>query len=241
MISLKEIKETIKKKGKFWIAFTGDSITSCEWVHPNWREIVEYVLKQKLRDHLVGDWQTAQWQLRFFNFAYDGATTRDILNKLPEITTVKTDLLIAVIGANDPFRDVSVSEHNENIIKLKNSVEKSGTKFIFSTCNNPDRDVSSSAYLPYVEADRKLADTGGKFVNLYEESDTFPRDRIYTFKFEEDDPLESIKKGDKDFWHPNQLGNAYIAKVMLKEVFDISFDPEKYWKDTLAGEKMPKY
>jgi len=119
MIALQEISETIKSKGRYWIAFTGDSITSCEWVHPNWREIVEYVLQNELTDYLKNDWKTGEWGIKGFNFAYDGATT-----------------------------------------------------------------------------------------NLQ---------------------------------HPNQLGNAYIAKVILKEVFGIEFDPELYWKDTLEGEKYPKY
>ena len=47
MVTLQEISDSIKSNGKYWIAFTGDSITSCEWVHPNWREIVEYVLQEK--------------------------------------------------------------------------------------------------------------------------------------------------------------------------------------------------
>ena len=210
-------------------------------MHPNWREIVEYVLKQKLRNHLSGDWKTAQWQLRFFNYEYDGATSSDMVDKLPEILTVNPDLAVAMIGANDPFQDISVNEHGENILKLKTSIEKSGSKFIYSTCNNPDREISRNAYEPYIKADSELGIPTEQFINLYEKSDKFPRKIIYSFKFEEDDPTENIKKGDQDFWHPNQLGNAYIAKVILKEVFNIYFDPEKYWKDTLAGEKMPKY
>jgi len=46
---MEKIKEALEKNGKYWIAFVGDSITSTEWVHPNWREIVEYVLKDKLQ------------------------------------------------------------------------------------------------------------------------------------------------------------------------------------------------
>lgn len=45
-----EIKNALKTNGKYWIAFVGDSITSTEWVHPNWREIVEYVLKEEMCD-----------------------------------------------------------------------------------------------------------------------------------------------------------------------------------------------
>ncbi|NMB56729.1 hypothetical protein GYA19_02210 [Candidatus Beckwithbacteria bacterium] len=45
MILVQDIKQTLLKTSKYWIVFTGDSITSCEWVHPNWRDIVIYVLQ----------------------------------------------------------------------------------------------------------------------------------------------------------------------------------------------------
>lgn len=63
MIKISDIQKQIDKNGKYWITFVGDSTTSCEWVHPNWREIVQYVLNEKLG----GD-----WRFRGFNFGYDG-------------------------------------------------------------------------------------------------------------------------------------------------------------------------
>ena len=75
VLSISEIARIVKKENKFWVVFTGDSITSCEWVHPNWREIVEYVLKEETTKQLKGDWKNSEWGIRGFNFAYDGATT----------------------------------------------------------------------------------------------------------------------------------------------------------------------
>jgi hypothetical protein len=77
-------------------------------------------------------------------------------------------------------------------------------------------------------------------VDLFNIYKSFPLRKFYTFKSEENVP-EHIKEGEIDFLHPNQLGEAYVAKAVLKEVFGIEFDPELYWKDTLAGEKYPKY
>src|SRR5260221_375006 len=91
----------------------------------------------------------------------------------------------------------------------------------------------------YVDVDKQIEVK--HFVNLFDASEEFPSDRIYTFKSGENDPKENIKEDDLDYWHPNQLGNAYIAKVILKEVFGIGFDPEKYIKDTLSGEKFLEY
>ena len=226
MINLSDVKDKLKKDGKYWIAFIGDSITSCEWVHPNWREIVQYVLNDKLK----GD-----WGFRCFNFGYDGSTTKDILEKIDYIKSVNPDLVIMMIGGNDPFLSVSVEDHIKNINEIK---DKLNTNFILSTDNKPWNDIAVSKYLPYIEADKKLG--FDKFINLFEISDTFPKERIYTF-ISEENPVENIKAGDIDYWHPNQLGNAYIAKVVLKEVFGIEFDPEKYIDSNARGEKYPKY
>lgn len=226
MINILDIQKQIDKNGKYWISFVGDSITSCEWVHPNWREIVQYVLNDKLD----GD-----WGFRCFNFGYDGSTTRDILEKVDYIKSVNSDLVIMMIGGNDPFLNVSVEDHIKNINEIK---DRLNTNLILSTDNKPWNDIVVSKYLPYVEADIKLG--FDNFINLFEISDAFPKERIYTF-ISEENPVENIKAGDLDYWHPNQLGNAYIAKVILRNVFDIEFNPELYIADTLKGEKTPKY
>lgn len=226
MIKIADIQKQIDENGKYWIAFVGDSITSCEWVHPNWREIVQYVLNDKLN---------LDWGFRCFNFGYDGATSKDILQKIKYIKSINPDLVLLTIGANDPFLNVSVEEHIENISEIKNNLN---TELVLSTDNKPWNNTAVSKYLPYAEADTKLGFE--KFINLYEISDAFPKDRIYTF-ISEENPVENIKAGDLDYWHPNQLGNAYIAQVMLKKVFDIDFDPELYIKDTVEGQKTPRY
>lgn len=240
MIQLEDIKRALQEKGKYWIAFTGDSITSCEWVHPNWREIVEYVLKAELAKLLPAeDEAVSSWGMRFFNFAYDGANSKDILERLANITLVKPDLTVGLIGANDPFTGVSVDEHKENILLIKKQLESAGAKFVLSTCNNPWNETASSKYKSYAEVDQSLKLEN--FVNLFDASSSFPNERIYNFVSEADIPQEGIKKGELDYWHPNQLGNAYIAKVILKEIFGVEFDSEKYMETTQRGEKLPSY
>ena len=239
MITLSEIADTITKKGKFWIAFTGDSITSCEWVHPNWREIVEYVLKEELQRMYGEDWSTSSWGLRTFNFGYDGSTTKDILEKVDYINLVSPDLVIGLMGGNDPTFKISVPESIENI---KNIVQKLDTKIVW--CNSTPADPGSNKnaeYEPYAKACMEIPqDENLQIIDMFNLYKVFPLERIFTFK-SEDNPIEGLKKGDPDLQHPNQLGNSYIAKVILKEVFGIDFDPELYWKTTLTGEKYPKY
>ncbi len=230
MITLQQISEKIKSKGKYWIVFTGDSITSCEWVHPNWREIVEYVLKDKL-DY--------DWGIKTFNFAYDGATTEDLLERFDEFLLLKPDLIICMIGANDPFHPVPIDKYKENISNIIKKAKESETEFILSTDNKPANPWAANEYKKYVD---ELVDLDiNNFINLFDESSNFPSEKIYTFVAESDIPSERVKKGEQDFWHPNQLGNAYIAEVILKEVFGVGFDSERYWQDTLAGKKLPRY
>ncbi|MBP9818222.1 SGNH/GDSL hydrolase family protein [Candidatus Shapirobacteria bacterium] len=233
---LEIIKEKLNSGGKFWIGFVGDSITSTEWVHPNWREIVEYVLKDKF-DY--------DWGIKTFNLAYDGATSRDlvkIINNYELLITnekIRMDMVILMTGANDPFHgEITPGELKENIIEIKKLVEMSGVDFVLSSDNCPMNQWAEEKCVPYVEA---LNSMEGNSVKLFEESKNFPIERIYTFKSEQDIPEERVKKGEVDFWHPNQLGNAYIAKVILDKVFGIGFDPEKFMKETWAGEKIPRY
>ena len=75
---------------------------------------------------------------------------------------------------------------------------------------------------------------------MFEVYQKYPTEQFFTFVSEEN-IVEGVKEGETDLIHPNQLGNAYIAKIILNEVFDIEFDPQGYWQSTLQGEKYPKY
>jgi lysophospholipase L1-like esterase len=225
MIRLQDISNQIKTRGKYWIVFTGDSITSCEWVHPNWREIVEYVLKQELTK-IQGDWKNSSWSLRAFNFAYDGATTGDILAKVELIKQVQPDLVISVMGSNDPAFKLTVSEHVENIQKI---IKRLNTNVVWCTSTPAFPESSTNnQYRPYTLALMQIpARPNLQLVDVFNLYQQFPLKKFFTFT---SDPV-----------HPNQLGNAYLAKIVLKEVFDLEFDPQKYIEETLSGQKYPGY
>lgn len=242
MISLDKISKFLKNEGKYWIVFTGDSITSCEWVHPNWRDVVTYVLQDKLTELLRSDWKTAEWGIKGFNFAYDGATTKDILEKIDDILLVKPDLTIGLMGGNDPALNISVLNHVSNVEKIASKLIAAGSKVVW--CNSTPAGQGSkknSEYKPYAEAVMKIpVNDNLQIIDMFNLYQNFPLERIFTFKSEENS-IEGIKEGEPDLQHPNQLGNAYIAKVILKEVFGMDIDPEKYIKETLAGEKYPSF
>ena len=236
-----KIKNKLEKEGKFWIAFVGDSITSTEWVHPNWREIVEYVLKEELQK-VFTDYRIPSWGIRCFNHGYDGATTKDILEKITnnQISMTNLDLVIMMMGGNDSVLGVSGEEHGKNIKTIAKSLAEKNIDLVYSTDSKPWNEKIAGVYGKYVEIDRNLNLESVKFINLFEEFDKFPKERIFTF-ISEEIAVVGLKKGDVDFLHPNQLGNAYIAKTILREVFGVDFDPEKYIKTTLSGEKYPQY
>lgn len=243
MITVSEIKKSLQEHGQFWISFTGDSITSCEWVHPNWREIIEYVLKEELTKTLGGDWKTSEWGIRTFNFAYDGSTTTDILEKINNILFVKPNLVIGLMGGNDPTFKISVDESIQNIATIAKKVINSGAKLVWSNSTPAGKgSKKNSEYAPYAKALMTSFNNNEdiQVVDMFTKYQQFSLKRIFTF-ISQEIPQEDIKNGDPDLSHPNQLGNAYIARVMLKEVFDIEFDPEKYIITTARGIKYPKY
>lgn len=232
----------LKHSGKFWIVFTGDSITSCEWVHPNWRDIVLFVLQEEATKLLDGDWKTSEWGIKGFNFAYDGATTNDIYARIDNLLLVKPQLVIGLMGGNDPVLGVSVDESIKYITKISDRVIKSGSELVW--CNSTPAGQGSKKnpeYTPYAQAFMDMPDRSGlikvDMFNLYQQ---FPTEKFFTF-ISEANPIEGIKADEIDQQHPNQLGNAYIAKVILKQVFSLNFDPEQYIQDTLAGLKFPRY
>ena len=183
MIDLNKIKKTLQKSQKYWIVFTGDSITSCEWVHPNWRDIVIYVLQNELTNLFDSDWKTPSWGLKGFNLAYDGSTTTDVLNKINELIFIKPNLVISIMGANDPLRGVSVKQSVKNISKIAKLVTQSGVDLIW--CNSTPSEEGSSLntlYKPYAQAFMKMEDRNNFYkldmFNLYKK---FPLKRFLHF------------------------------------------------------------
>lgn len=239
---LNKVVQQLKTSNKYWVVFTGDSITSCEWVHPNWRDIVIYVLQEEVTKLLDGDWKTSEWGIKGFNFAYDGATTKDIYERIDNLLLVKPQLVIGLMGGNDPVLGVSVEDSIKHITKIADEVISSGSELVWSNSTPAGKGSKKNPeYEPYAKAFMDIPQKKGLIkVDMFNIYKSFPTDKFFSFVSEEN-PVEGIKAGDIDLQHPNQLGNAYIAKVMLKEVFDIDFDPEKYISETLDGRKYPGY
>lgn len=80
-----------------------------------------------------------------------------------------------------------------------------------------------------------------KVSNLFEEYSKFDLTKFFSLKNKYGTQVLSVKPGDLDTVHPNRLGNAYIAKILLDQIFGIKFNPEKYIENLLQEDMFPEY
>jgi len=242
-ISLHLIKEHLEKQHSYRIVFLGDSITSTEWVHPNWREIIEYVLKEELTKYLNGDWKTSSWGIRCFNCGFDGSTSLDLLNLLDkQVLRLRPNLVIYMQSSNDHHFQITPSQHQLYTHKLIEQIlTKADYCILCSTIATPNEKYNQSLtkYVKQIESLFVIENT--QYINAFNEFHALELSKLFTFKSVTGNEDLNIKAGEIDFAHPNQLGNAYIAKVILKQGFDLKFDPEKYLQETLVGKMYPGY
>lgn len=238
---LQKIINKIQKDEVYRIVFYGDSITSAEWVHPNWREMVEYVLNEEIAE-ILDDWELPSWRVRCFNSAMDGATSKDLLDNLNEyIFNLNPDLTILMAGKNDLHNKITVKQHNENIKDLCNQISKESDFVFLSSAPSLDAKITKLFSEYTRQYDEITNELGIKFINTFNKYQKFDLSKMFTFELPFDNDLINRKKGDTDPLHPNQIGNAYIAKVFLEEYFEIDFNPDKYIKETLEGAMYPEY
>jgi len=235
------IKKHIESGKIYKIVFFGSSITSTEWVHPNWREIIEYVVKKKI-SKMEGDWKRPSWGIRCINSGLDGSTSDDWIEKVDEyVLSYKPDLVISLFGSNDQTFNFSIAKHKKNLEILFEKISQSVKNYYFCTTTPYNNQVKNEGFEPYLQAEKSIEFPDNvKFVNLFDQYKKFDLDKLFTF-VSDGNEVVGINPGEFDYLHPNQLGNAYIAKVLFKEIFGIEFDPERYMKDTLDGKMYPGY
>lgn len=241
VVTLGEIKKILLKTGRFHIVFIGDSITSEEWVHPNWREIIEYVLKDRFIDlELTDDWRVPEWGIRGINSGYDGASTSEILARLDEaVFKFKPEMAISLFGG----ADVEVSDKllaDEK--KLMNEVSSKVPVFVYCTslpCNNEKLIKNCEKYVVTVKS--ILPAKGVHLIDMFSLYRKYDLAKMFDMTNRYGNKVLKIQPGEVDFVHPSQLGNAYIAQVLLKEVFGVDFDPEQYLREVLSGMMWPRY
>lgn len=226
---------------RYKIVFIGDSLTSTEWIHPNWREVFEYILKFSFDEFDKEDWWIPEWNLCFFNYALDGASSKNFLEqvRLAE-EEVNPNLYIIMGTSNDIELGISIKEQEEYLTKIFEITKNKDV--IYSPDLYSKHQVLNDKYEKYVEA--SLSIKTGKNVqkfNGYKIFKSYPIDKFYTLEL--DNNIDLINPNCKqDPVHPNVLGNIYIAKMFLEEIFGIKVNPEIYLKDTRSDTvKYPRW
>ena len=246
---IQEIKATISSNQKFVTVFYGDSTTSAEWVHPNWRAIIEYVVKMELEDFEptpkgTGQWNYSWWNLNFINAGLNGATTEDFLERLDkDVFSYNPNMIISITGDNDVGK-ISLKKHASNHKKIIDQLKNKIKNIYYATSTYTGNQKHNEQYSLYVDELKKIFPIDGvNFINLFEEFKSLPVEKFYTYEITlpEEQFLTDEKGGNIDLYHPNVLGNAYIAKILLKHIFNIDFNPEKYVASLSDAIKYPRY
>lgn len=240
------IASRLKSHQFYRIAFLGDSLTSAEWVHPNWREIVEYVLKDELTTELGGDWKTAEWYLRCYNAGFDGANSLDLPDLIDkEISVIKPDMVITLWGGNDLLAKLTPTEHAEAVVKNLRQLRAHSPQLAAVFCTNLPSAVLkfTQEYEPYhKELIAALQqDSSVKIVDLFTEYQKLDLSRMFNLTNSYGNANLEIAPGELDHSHPGTLGNAYIAKLVLDAVWGIKFDPEKYIAEVQNNQMLPEF
>lgn len=223
------------------IVFLGDSITSAEWVHPNWRDIVEYVLKFEL-EGIFKSWEVSHWNIRCISVGLNGGTTEDLLRFLNnEVLGYSPDLVICMGTDNDAMYDILLEKQVENIASIRKVLSEKVEHFVYCPDIASGNEKKNADYQKFVDAVMEVKPKSNEIViNVFEEFKKFDLSKFFTFLLSPEE-REDKNVEEVDLVHPNVLGNAYLAKIMLEKVFAISFDPEKYVRDVAKGVKYPKY
>lgn len=245
------IKSRISYDQKFKIVFYGDSTTSTEWVHPNWREIIEYVVKMELEEFKdaengMSKWNYSWWNLNFINSGLNGAETKHYLSRLErDVFSHAPDMIIFILGGNDVDK-VSEKIHAKNVNFLLNLMTNKIPHVYFATDIYTANAHQNKRYKEYIgELLKHFPKKGVDLIDLFDHMSKLDISDIYTYKLtkEEESFLadQDFKEGTVDTFHPNRLGNAYIAQCLLKSIFNIDFNPEIYVQDVIDDVKYPRY
>jgi lysophospholipase L1-like esterase len=190
-----------------------------------------------------GKWEVPYWGIRCINAGFDGAKTSDILDLLGKfILDVKPNGIIYEVGDNDERYQITPEEYQKNLDEICNRIKGAGVKDVIISSDvfssNPD---IRKRYMPYMEKIKLVVDELRlPFVDVFNAMKKYDLKKIFNFVSGGNDVV-GMKPGDIDFLHPNQYGNAVIAKILVEELLGVKFDPDLYMKTTSEGKMFPSY
>jgi len=245
-----DVKNKIEQDNQFLIVYYGASTTSQEYIFPNWGEIIRYALKYAFEseNEREDNYKKYMWNIHTLNLGLDGASSIDLLARFDSLVlSKKPNLIFLDASKNDVYYkiDKKITENNNQKL-IKKALDK-GIGVVFTTRIPSLREDLNKRIIEYNEIDKKIARVFSNnqnfiFVDLF---NLFPKDLIkksYTLIHPISNKYIEIKAGEIDPVHYNKFGNVIVSKILLKKVFNIDFDENKFLKNLSNNTKMfPDY
>jgi len=228
---LQKIKNFLEEDKVYKIAFLGDSITSSEDIRPNYVDIINYILKEELTK-ITGNWELPYWKLKIINSGLNGATSKLLLDTLKEnILDYNPHLAIAMVGKNDPYLGISSKSFSRNIEKVLSRMKTKNIDIVICSPNASLRTSFNEKIEPYLKEIKYVSNKLRiLYVDIFKEFQAFNLKQLFTVISPGNKEL-GIGRWETDPIHPNTLGHARIAQVILEKVFKIKFNIKKFFKD----------
>ena len=178
----------------------------------------------------------------------DGAKSSDLLENLQKLVLDRNPYLIFLDASiNDYYFEVDLNETKKNISGIIKKTLDGGVKIVYWTSAPSAREDRNKAYEAYHKAEQEIAQNFSQnknflFIDLFLLFSKEDITKSYTLIEPDGNKVLGLKSGDLDYVHFNRYGNAVIAKILLKEAFNINFDENKFFKSLSDNtKKYPDY
>jgi acyl-CoA thioesterase-1 len=105
----------------------GDSLTAGHGTEPG----------QSYPDYLQKDLQQLHLNYRVVNEGVSGDTTKDGVNRLPQVLALKPAVVVVEFGGNDGLRGLPISQSRANLDKIVGTVQRAGISVVIAGITLP--------------------------------------------------------------------------------------------------------
>lgn len=194
------------------------------------------------------DYQLVYWNLQTANRGLSGATSRDLKERLDNLViALSPDLVFLGLGDNDYFMGIDEETSFNNTFEIIEKLLSKNIKIVFTTVIPSGNKELNKKISGYIETDRKVAkifedNKNFIFVDLFKLFSEDLLEKSYTLISPTGNKDVGYGAGELDYIHYNKFGNANVASILLKEVFDVDFDVNNFLKDLNDNtKKYPDY
>jgi lysophospholipase L1-like esterase len=171
------------------------------------------------------------------NRGLDGASSGELLERFSQmIGGLAPKLIFLNAGKNDYYYKINKEITEKNTRELVRRSLENKCKVVLTTSVPALTNELNENTKEHVEIDRRIAqeflgNENFMFIDFYKFFSEDDLRRSYTLISEKGNENIGIIPGEVDPIHFNKYGNALVAKILLREVFGLDFDHEKFIKD----------